>query len=296
MSRINFNHLYYFMVIAKKGSITQASQVLHLTQSTLSDQLRQFEDYLGQKLFDRKPRKLVLNRAGKIALDYASKVFNMADEMEEAIKQKKRKRIEQIRLGVIPSLPKSHAHEFVEPIWKKKGLSISIIEGGLDYLVKELERMNLDMILSDMPLKSVQHDLINRHLTSRTIVAVAHPKFERLKKNFPYSLDGMPFLHFTQHSQLRYDTDQFFKLHNITPDIVGEVDDVTLARLSVEKGVGFCLIPKKAVQDSIRQKKMVILGSPKAIQSDMWAITTRSAKTHPLLLKSVSLFKQQKTQ
>lgn len=84
----NFNHLYYFWTIAHEGSIKKASQKLNLTQPGLSSQLKALETRFNKKLFDRKTRKLVLNDTGKIVLDYCSRIFNLSDEMELAIKQK----------------------------------------------------------------------------------------------------------------------------------------------------------------------------------------------------------------
>ena len=50
MEWLNFQHLFYFWTVAREGSITAASKVLHLTQPTISTQLRQLQDSLGEPL------------------------------------------------------------------------------------------------------------------------------------------------------------------------------------------------------------------------------------------------------
>lgn len=290
MIHLNFNHLQYFTTIAKLGSIAKASKVLHLTQSTLSDQLRQLEEYFGRKLFERQPRKLILNDTGRIALDYANKIFLMTEEMEKAIQGREERRIVRLRVGNVPSLPKIHVHEFLFPIWKTKGIQISIQEGSLDYLIRELEIMNLDLILSDVSVQNVGTKFTNRHLISRKIIAIAHPKYKKAKANFPHSLNGLPFINFTEHGQLRYEIDQFFKRNDIHPDMIGEVDDINLARLSVEKGVGFALLPKNAAAESLQSGRTITLGVPKNLHSDMFAITPKAIKTHSILLKAIDVF------
>jgi len=68
---INYKHLRYFFVVAKEGSIARASELLHLTPQTISGQLTVFEDQLGEALFNRVGRGLVLSEAGRLVLSYA---------------------------------------------------------------------------------------------------------------------------------------------------------------------------------------------------------------------------------
>jgi LysR family transcriptional activator of nhaA len=58
MIPFNYHHLYYFYTIAKLGSISKACEKLRLCQPTLSAQLKQFENYLKFKLFERENKKL----------------------------------------------------------------------------------------------------------------------------------------------------------------------------------------------------------------------------------------------
>lgn len=61
MHNLNLKHLRYFWVVASHGSITKASEVLHLTPQTISGQLRLLEEDSGAKLFDKVGRNLVLS-------------------------------------------------------------------------------------------------------------------------------------------------------------------------------------------------------------------------------------------
>lgn len=64
MEWLNYHHLLYFWVIAREGSMTRACEVLNLSQPALSAQLRTLEDTLGEKLFNRVGRTLVLTDVG----------------------------------------------------------------------------------------------------------------------------------------------------------------------------------------------------------------------------------------
>ena len=60
MAWLNYHHLYYFWVVAHEGSISAATRKLNLTQPTISAQLRQLEESLGEKLFEKSGRGLML--------------------------------------------------------------------------------------------------------------------------------------------------------------------------------------------------------------------------------------------
>ena len=75
LNSLNFNHLYYFHIIAKEGSLAKATSVLNVSQPTLSQQLRKFEDNIGRELFGRKGRSLELNQEGKYIFQHTTKIF-----------------------------------------------------------------------------------------------------------------------------------------------------------------------------------------------------------------------------
>ena len=66
MLPFNYHHLYYFYIIARQGSISLAARQLSLAQPTLSAQLKQFEEYLGVKLFNREKKGLSLRKKGTL--------------------------------------------------------------------------------------------------------------------------------------------------------------------------------------------------------------------------------------
>ena len=85
MIPLNHQHLYYFWVVAREGSVSKAAEKLFLTQPTVSGQLAQLEKFLGKKLFAREKNRLVLTEEGRFVLDYANHIFNTSEEMLEAL-------------------------------------------------------------------------------------------------------------------------------------------------------------------------------------------------------------------
>ena len=74
--------LRYFLAIAREGSITNAAQHLHVTQPTLSRQIRELEGYLGQKLFTRGSHSMTLTTEGMILQKRAEEIVSLVDKTE----------------------------------------------------------------------------------------------------------------------------------------------------------------------------------------------------------------------
>lgn len=75
--------LRYFLAVAQEGSVTRAARALHLTQPTLSRQIRELEEELGQTLFSRGGRKLSLTREGLLLRQRAEEIVGLAEITEK---------------------------------------------------------------------------------------------------------------------------------------------------------------------------------------------------------------------
>src|SRR3569832_675280 len=76
---MELRHLRYFTSLAECLSFTRAAERVHVTQSTLSHQIKQLEDELGHELFARIGKRVVLTEAGETFLAYASKALLEVD-------------------------------------------------------------------------------------------------------------------------------------------------------------------------------------------------------------------------
>ncbi|MEM9315446.1 MAG: LysR family transcriptional regulator, partial [Pseudomonadota bacterium] len=83
---LNYKHLKYFWTVAHEGSLARASETLHITAPALSVQIQKLEEQLGHQLFERKGRQLVLNEAGRVALDYADTIFTAGADLVGTLK------------------------------------------------------------------------------------------------------------------------------------------------------------------------------------------------------------------
>ncbi len=85
MDWLNYHHLLYFWTVAKEGSVARATELLHLAQPTISAQIRSLEKSLGQKLFSKKGRNLVMTERGQAVFRYAEEIFSLGREMVQTL-------------------------------------------------------------------------------------------------------------------------------------------------------------------------------------------------------------------
>ena len=75
MDWLNYHHLLYFWTVAREGSVARAAGKLRLAQPTVSAQVNALEASLGERLFERQGRGLVLTEVGRTAYQYADEIF-----------------------------------------------------------------------------------------------------------------------------------------------------------------------------------------------------------------------------
>ncbi len=288
MNQLNFNKLYYFYVVAKEGSIKAASKKLHVTQPTISTQLKDFEDSIGYQLFERKHRKLELNARGQTLLKKAENLFRMSENILDSLSTENAPR-EHINIGALQSLSNSFISDFSLGMWRDTSILTRVSQGHLKDLVDSMNEGNLDILLSDGPFKqsSRYHSLL---LNSDKIIAVAHPKLQNLKRNFPKSLSGMPYVAYSNDGYIQSEIDHFFIRNNIRPDRIGEVDDVTLMRVITMQTKCFSIMSAQSAKESIKQKEVVKIGEFKGIKSSIWAMTPTISSNRKLINKVLKAY------
>ena len=285
---LNYHHLYYFWTIASEGSIARASEKLRLGQPTLSTQLRQIEDSLGQILFERRNRKLVLTEAGKVAFQYASEIFKMGSEMVEVL-QDRGTRGEKVHLqiGALDSVPKTLTLRLTQAAYAIAPCTVSILEGKGDELLRELRSHRIDLLLSNFTPSIDDSGNVRVHSIGRIPISIfGASRFKGLVKKFPESLSGQSFVLPTYHSKLRHDLEHFFRLNKISVSPVAETQDSSLQKLLGATGVG--LIPMSEIETE--EKALIRLGRLPGVYEEYWLISSSRKIENPIAAKLIKSF------
>ena len=151
--RINLKHLRYFWAVASHGSITKASQALHLTPQTISGQLRDLEESIGEKLFGREGRNLVLTETGRMVFSYADEMFQLGIELQDVLDGQTFGIKVTVKFGVAMIVPKLLAYRVLEPVLQmNESTNLICHEAPLVDLLADMSIHKLDAVLSDCPI------------------------------------------------------------------------------------------------------------------------------------------------
>jgi LysR family transcriptional activator of nhaA len=281
---LNYHHLLYFWAVAKAGSLRKASEALHVSQPSISAQLKQLEESLGTPLFTRTTRSLVLTETGQTVLGYAEEIFSLGGELLTAVRHEPGQRPVRLYVGVADSVPKIIVRQHLTPVFEL-GRSVRVIcrEGSLEELITQLAAHKLDVVLADEPSTSaLRVRTFNKRLSVSTIVLCAAPPLaKRLVKNFPDSLNGAPAILPVTEMALRRQLEQWFDSHRLRPRIVAEVEDMALLTDLGTQGLGFVPVYSAVLEEIARASRLQTIGIANGLQMEIFAVTAQRRLQHP---------------
>jgi LysR family transcriptional regulator, transcriptional activator of nhaA len=268
----------------KEGGVTRASRRLHVTQPTVSSQIRELEEMLGESLLVRDSKKLALTEAGQIVFRHADKIFELGHDMVEEVRGRPTGKPVEMTVGLVNSVPKLLAHRLLQPVLGSAEVTrLSCFEDRFENLLESLSDHQLDLVLSDAPLSPHRGQRVYNHLLGESSVYFFGTErlVTRFRRGMPGSLNGAPMLLPTPNTALRHSLDRWFTERAVTPHVVGEFEDPALMKVFGESGVG--IFPAlAAVEADIRRLCDVrVLGTANGLVERFYAISTERRIKHP---------------
>ena len=288
MAWLNYHHLLYFWTVAREGSIARATRKLHLTQPTISAQIRALEDSLGEKLFLRSGRKLVLTEVGQVVYRYAEEIFSLGRELQDVLAGHPTGRPVRLTVGIADQVPKLIAHRLLAPaVTGPEPVHLVCREDRVERLFADLATHTLDLVLSDQPLGGESRVRAFNHLLGETGVAIFGARLlaEKYRRGFPQSLQDAPFILPPQGTSLRRSLDEWFERERVVPQVVGEFSDSALLKEFGRGGVGLFAAPAAVGDDICRQYEVQSLGELARLREAYYAITIERRLRHPTVLR-----------
>ncbi|MGV8856767.1 MAG: LysR family transcriptional regulator [Devosia sp.] len=284
MRNLNFNHLRYFWAVAHEGSLTRAAAQMNLSQSALSVQIQKLEHQVGHQLFDRVGRKLVLNEAGQIALDYADTVFKAGDELLSTLRGRPIDSRQVLRVGALTTLSRNFQLEFLRPLVGRPDVELIVRSGNMRDLLAQLEMHALDVVLANKPAQREARSPFRNHLLNEQPVSlVGRPRTGKAMFRFPEDLRTEPLLLPSLDSDIRVAFDRVLELANIMPIILAEVDDMAMLRLLAREREGVTLVPPIVVRDELDAGILVEHCRIPEVTENFYAIVTKRRFPNQLL-------------
>jgi LysR family transcriptional activator of nhaA len=286
MEWLNYHHLLYFWTVAKRGSVVAACDELKLRQPTISAQIQALEESIGEKLFDRTGRKLVLTETGKTVYKYAEQIFMLGRELTDVMKGRPVDHVHQLVVGINEVVPKSVAYRLLKIAFElPEQVHLVCKEDSAERLIADLAIHNVDMVISDSPLVSSALVKGYSHLLGECGVSfLAVEKLAaKYKKQFPKSLEGAPMLLPLEHSSLRGQIESYFQSQDITPKVVAEFADSALLKLFGAEGHGVFVVPT-AIEAEVQSNYGVdLIGRVSTIRERFYLITASRKIKNPVV-------------
>ena len=288
MAELNFHHLRYFWAVAHRRHLTKAAEVLHISPSSLSIQLRQLEDRLGHALFERKNRRLELTEAGRIALEHADAIFKSGQELLSTLRGTPAVARPVLRVGAVATLSRNFQIDWVLPLLKDQSVQVRLVSGQMRELLSQLASHSLDVVLAN---ESAPRDSaagwISRRVAQQTmsLVSVAQARGRKRWKHFkfPQDLNDQPLILPSQDSAVRLAFDLIMEEAGVRPRILAEVDDMAMLRLLARESGALALVAPVVVRDELRSGVLVERCTLNQLQESFYAITMRRRFAHPAL-------------
>ena len=284
MDWLNYHHLRYFWAVAREGNLRRAAEKLNVSPPSVSAQIRELEEALGEKLFRRSGRGNLLTDAGQVALRYADEIFSLGRELTNAVQQRPTARALRLHVGVADSFPKLVTQQILQPVFAMaQPVHVICREGKVEDLLAQLVAHRLDVVLADEPAPgTLKVRVFNHPLGESGVTICAGARLAAtLRRGFPKSLDGAPALLPAEGTGLRRSLDRWFQTLAIRPRIVAEFEDAALMKVMASDGRGFIPVPTLVTQEAVDRFSLRIVGATEKCREQFFAITAERRIQHP---------------
>ena len=287
LHQLNFHHLLYFWSVAREGGVVKASQRLFVSPSTISGQIQELEQALGEQLFVRVGRRLELTEMGRVVLRYSDEIFSLGRELVETVKGQPSGRPARLVVGVDDVLPKLLVRRLLAPAFAgPEPLHVVVQEMPLRDLVTQLAQHAVDVVFSDAPLPAGSRVKAYSHLLGESSLSwYAAPRWLRqARRGFPASLQQVPLLLPTSDAAQRRELDAWLESHGLRPRIAAEIADSALMKSLGQSGIGVFPAPTALRKDIERQFGVRHVGESMGLIVRFYAISAERRIRNPAVI------------
>jgi LysR family transcriptional regulator, transcriptional activator of nhaA len=296
----NFNHLYYFYVVARTGGVNAAAKHLRISQPSLSSQIKVLERTLDVRLFQRVGRNNQLTSDGSVVYGFCRRMFEISEEMGELISKRVPSASRRIHIGVSDEVDRPFVIEIVSLFLKKHGLSqrpkVTVISGSHEQLTERLRFRELDVVVTQQAMIDPELEHLERAEVPVALTVSTKWNVGVSKKNAKLSAvigtieggEGAQWLMPSSRFKLRTEIDQFFEINQLKGRIVFESDVIASLVRSVIDGIGMAFLPTIYIAREIREKSVRVVGPKDGYWKYRVWLACHSQSKDDVLIKALS--------
>lgn len=242
---IELHQLEQFVAVARAKNFTRAAETLNLSQSALSRSIQKLEEQVGEPLFDRKPREVVLTDLGELLLERAKEILTLVDDTFSLLSEAGRHG--RIRLGAIPTIAPYFLpgllKEFAE---RHPDISVIVQEDTTDNLIKRCRHGEIDLAILVMPIMAKYLEV--EALFDEELLLVV-PEDHVLVASDSISaelIDSYPFVMLNEAHCLSENIEAFCRQQSVQPVSVERISQLATVQELVALGHGISIVPEMA--------------------------------------------------
>jgi LysR family hydrogen peroxide-inducible transcriptional activator len=244
-NELNFHLLEQFVALARTKNFTRAAEELSLSQSALSRAIQKLEEQLGQPLFERKPREVVLTDHGELLLERSQYILKlMEDTFAELSEAGRRGRI---RLGAIPTIAPYFLPGLLRRFAKAHpDIAVIVQEDTTENLIKRCSHGEIDLAILALPViaKYLEVEpLFDEELL--LVLPVGHP-LAASKAVAIDAVDGYPFVMLSEAHCLSDNIATFCRRKSVQPVTIERTSQLTTVQELVTLNHGVSIVPEMA--------------------------------------------------
>jgi LysR family hydrogen peroxide-inducible transcriptional activator len=249
---MEIHQLRYFVAVAEEGSFSRAAAREHVAQPSLSQQIQKLEVDVGERLFDRLPRSVVLTEAGKCLLDYARKVLLEITNARRCVEDLKRDVAGRLTVGAILTIAPYILPPLIEKFQSRyPKVTMEIFEDTTEDLALRLEDGTLDIaIVSTCDESSALHrdSLGNEPLL--LLISKKHRLAKKAKVNWS-ELRSQKFLLLREMHCLSKQVSELLDANNLRPELATRAAQLATIAKMVASGLGVTLVPQMMLKSEL---------------------------------------------
>lgn len=255
---MTIRHLKIFLTVAKCGKMRKAAELLYISQPSVSQAIRELEDYYNVKLFERLAQKIHITGEGMLLLSHAQHIVDAFENMELDIKNAGKSM--KIRIGASVSVGTTLLDNIIDILENSlENIEIFVTINNTSEIEKMILQSELDAAIVEGIIKD--NDIIQIPTCKDELVMVvgkSHPFFHKEFIDIT-ELEGENFISREQGSADRNQFEQFLYEHNIHVVKKWSCTNTEAIKNAVIRGKGIAIISKLIIKNECKQGKLKIL-------------------------------------
>ena len=229
-----------FREVAKRGNITAAAENLFLSQSALSQSIKQLEEELGVRLFSRSTKGVRLTGEGRLLLDYVNQALGLLDSGEEMLARVRDLQTGELTIGASDTVTKTYLVPRLEAFHRAyPGIRLRILTGTSEMLLEKLRAGQVEVAFASKPTDDSLY-LCRHCIDTHTIFVAAPDYFDDWQKVFTREeIAAMPLIMLEKKASSRLYVERYFREHglNLQPEIELGSHNLLIALARIRLGV-----------------------------------------------------------